>query len=89
MDLELKSEKARVYSFNLKDSAYKDATTNWDLRLYDIQTYTKLILNADLTSNQYLESFIAKGSTSGATGFLVENSSASKTIFLRQTSELL
>ena len=77
---------ARVYSFNLKDSAYKDATTNWDLRLYDIQTYTKLTLNADLTSNQYLESFIVKGSTSGATGFLVENSSASKTIFLRQTS---
>lgn len=77
---------ARVYSFNLKDSAYLDDSTNWDLRLYDIQTYTKLVLNADLTENEYLESFIVKGATSGASGFLVSDSSASDTIFLRQTS---
>lgn len=77
---------ARVYSFNLKDSAYLDNSTNWDLRLYDIQTYVKLTLNVDLTANEYLESFIIEGATSGARGFLVSDSSASNTIFLRQTS---
>ena len=35
-----------IYSFNLTDSAYANATTSWDLRLYDIQTYTRLTLNA-------------------------------------------
>ena len=77
---------ARVYSFNLKDSAYLDNSTNWDLRLYDIQTYIKLTLNADLTTNEYLESFIIEGATSGSRGFLVSDSSASNIIFLRQTS---
>ena len=77
---------ARVYSFNLRDSAYLDDSTNWDLRLYDIQTYTKLTLNADLTANEYLESFIVEGATSGASGFLESDSSASNIIFLRQTS---
>ena len=32
--------KARVYTFNLTDSAYSNAETQWDLYLYDIQTYT-------------------------------------------------
>jgi hypothetical protein len=77
---------ARVYSFNLRDSAYLDNSTNWDLRLYDIQTYTKLTLNTDLTENEYLESFVVEGATSGASGFLVSDSSVSNIIFLRQTS---
>ena len=32
---------ARVYTFNLTDAAYSGASTKYDLRLYDIQTYTK------------------------------------------------
>ena len=32
--------KARVYTCNLTDAAYSGAATQWDLYLYDIQTYT-------------------------------------------------
>ena len=33
---------ARVYNFGTADASYSDATTEWDLHLYDIQTYTTL-----------------------------------------------
>ena len=35
---------ARVYWFGLTDDRYKNAGTEWDLYLYDIQTFTKLTL---------------------------------------------
>jgi len=76
---------ARVYSFNLKDAPYSDNTTNWDLRLYDIQTYTKVTLNQAVTSSEIKESFFVKGKSSGATGFATADGSSS-VIYLRQTS---
>ncbi len=33
---------ARTYTFNVTDSSYNNASTKWDLYLYDIQTYTKV-----------------------------------------------
>ena len=76
---------ARVYSFNLTDSAYADATTSWDLRLYDIQTYTKLTLNQAVTTSQIKQSYFVKGKSTGATGFATADGS-SNIVFLRQTS---
>ena len=76
---------ARVYSFNLTDSAYADATTSWDLRLYDVQTYTRLTLNQAVTTAEVEESYFIKGKSTGATGFATADG-ASDTIFLRQTS---
>ena len=35
---------ARVYWFGLTDDTYKGDSTEWDLYLYDIQTFTKLFL---------------------------------------------
>jgi len=76
---------ARVYSFNLTDAPYSNASTNWDLRLYDIQTYTKLTLNQSVNSSVIKQSYYVKGKSSGASGFVVADGS-SDVIFLRQTS---
>jgi hypothetical protein len=76
---------ARVYSFNLTDSKYSGGSTIWDLRLYDIQTYTRLTLNQSVSSSDIKESFFIKGNSSGASGFATADGSSS-TIFLRQTS---
>ena len=76
---------ARVYTFNLTDARYEGDTTNWDLRLYDIQTYTKLTLNQSINSDDIKESFYVKGKSSGASGFATASGS-SNIIYLRQTS---
>jgi hypothetical protein len=77
---------ARVYSFNLTDSRYTDQTTLWDLRLYDIQTYTKLTLNQSVSSSEIKESYFVKGASSGASGFVTADATGSTILFLRQTS---
>lgn len=76
---------ARVYNFRLTDSAYSSAKTNWDLYLYDIQTYTLLDLNAPVSSVGFSTSYFIKGKSSGASGFLVDSGSGN-TIKVRQTS---
>lgn len=76
---------SRVYSFNLSDASYTDSTTSWDLRLYDIQTYTRLTLNQSVSSAEIEESFFVTGKSSGASGFATADG-ASNVIFLRQTS---
>ena len=75
---------ARVYSFNLTDAAYTGDSTNWDLYLYDIQTYTILTLNSTLTT-LYAPAFI-EGKSSGASGYLVSNVSNSSELILYQVS---
>ena len=76
---------ARVYNYQLTDSAYKDQTTNWDLYLYDIQTYTKLTLNVSASSLGINTSFQIKGKSSGASGYAIDGGTGS-TVSLRQTS---
>ncbi len=76
---------ARVYSFNLTDASYENSSTSWDLRLYDIQTYTKLVLNQTVGSSDIKQSFYIQGKSSGASGFATADGS-SDIVFLRQTS---
>ena len=76
---------ARVYTFSLTDSRYVGDATNWDLRLYDIQTYTELTLNQAVNSTDIKESFYIKGKSSGASGFATADGSSNR-IFVRQTS---
>ena len=73
---------ARVYTFNLTDSAYSGPATQWDLYLYDIQTYTNVIFNVSTTLST---SAFIKGKSSGASGFVVSGSS-STSFDLSQTS---
>ena len=43
---------ARVYSFAVSNASYVNDTTQWDLRLFDIQTFTKINLNNNVTNNE-------------------------------------
>ena len=73
--------KARVYSFNLTDSKYQNSSTNWDLYLFDVQTYTKLTLS---TGDAISATSFVKGKYSGASGYV--DSESNPDITLIQTS---
>jgi hypothetical protein len=60
--------------------------TNWDLYLYDIQTYTSLVLNSSLSNNELPATSFVKGKSSGASGYAVSAGGGSPTITLSQTS---
>jgi hypothetical protein len=76
---------ARVYTFNLTDSAYSNASSQWDLYLYDVQTYTNVVFNRNVTAIEIPSTSFIKGKSSGATGFVVAGASANN-LNLRQTS---
>jgi hypothetical protein len=77
--------KARIYSFNLTDASYSDQTTEWDLYLYDVQTYTILTLNSALDATVCPPSSYIRGVSSGASGYVV-NTTISGSISLSQVS---
>tara|TARA_B100000131_G_scaffold133762_1_gene130409 strand:- start:2188 stop:9438 length:7251 start_codon:yes stop_codon:yes gene_type:complete len=76
--------KARVYSFSVTDAPYTGAATEFDLYLYDVQTYTIITLNESISSTDAPISTRVRGVSSGATGFIVENPSS--TAKLTETS---
>ena len=61
---------ARVYAFNLTDGTFANKASKWDLYLYDIQTYTALVLSQQIAVTQTER---VRGVSSGATGY-VQNS---------------
>jgi len=77
--------KARVYSFGLSNSAYSNATSKWDLYLFDVQTHTKLTLNQSLNSDSCPASSRIKGLSSGATGYVV-SAPTDENVTITQTS---
>ena len=77
---------ARIYNFNVTDAAYSSASTNWDLYLYDIQTYTELTINQSLSTIQLPKTSFIKGKSSGASGYAVYDGNGSSIITLSQTS---
>ena len=76
---------ARVYSFNLEDANYENNSTVWDLRLFDLQTYTAITLNGFVSNVEVREGSFIKGKNSGASGYSV-GSGGSATINVVQTS---
>ena len=72
---------ARVYSFNLTDAKYSDATTEWDLYVFDLQTYTVLTIDSSLS--QTAGDFV-RGKSSGAIGYIA--TTGTTTVTLTQTS---
>jgi hypothetical protein len=77
---------ARVYNFSLTDASYSGNATNWDLYLYDIQTYTSITLNSAISDTELPATSFVTGKSSGASGFSVSAGGNSVTINLRQTS---
>ena len=76
---------ARVYSFSLSDAPYSNDSTEWELYLFDVQTYTKLTLNQSLNSSQCPASSFIRGVSSGASGYVVTDASGTE-LTLTQTS---
>ena len=72
--------KARVYSYGASNSPYTGGSTEFDLHLYDIQTFT--IMKVSDTSDMDVGSRV-RGLTSGAIGFVadVANNSGEKINF--------
>jgi len=63
---------ARVFDFALESGSYNTsipAENEWDISLYDIQTYTNITLNTTPASTISVPSHI-KGKSSGAVGYL-------------------
>lgn len=77
--------KARVYSFSSADAPYSNSGSQWNLYLYDVQTYTLLTINQSLATNQCPATSFVKGLSSGASGYVV-NDANSDTLTLSQTS---
>jgi hypothetical protein len=73
---------ARVYDY-VPESAYIDDTSTLDLRLFDIQTFTKIALTTEITQTTPA---LIKGKRSNASGFLYQNTSNSKELLLYQVS---
>lgn len=76
---------ARIYSYNLTDSSYSNNSTNWDLHLFDIQTYTKITVNENLSGTECPKTTFIKGISSGASGYATTSASG-KDLLLSQTS---
>ena len=76
---------ARVYTFNVSDAPYSNSSTEWDLYLYDIQTYIQLNLNQSLSSSQCPAGSFIKGVSSGASGY-VSTAPTGNALTLTQTS---
>ena len=71
----IKIGQARVYSFAVSDAPYTGNSTQFDLHLYDIQTYTTLRIS-NLVSSQPKGTRV-RGLSSGAIGYLAEVSGTS------------
>jgi len=65
----LKIGQARVYSFGVSDAPYENDATEFDLHLYDIQTFTILKVTA---TNNAIKGTRVRGLTSGAVAFCAE-----------------
>lgn len=76
---------ARVYDF-VPESSYIDDTSRFELRLFDIQTFTTIGLTTSLTNTLTTPAFI-EGKRSGSSGYLVsDTSSGSNSLTLYQVS---
>jgi hypothetical protein len=76
---------ARIYSFGVSDAPYSNATTEWDLYLFDVQTYTALTLSLGITGTECPATSYVRGLSSGASGYVVSDPS-STLVTLTQTS---
>ena len=73
---------ARVYDYKLESGSYNTSNKNlneWHVSLFDIQTFTKITLNAPTTLS--VPTFV-KGDNSGASGFLRDTVTSSKSLTL-------
>ena len=74
--------RARIYSFNVSNASYTGDSTEWDLRLFDIQIFTKILLNQNATNSQIPITSFIRGVSSGATGYVAIPTSGANSLHL-------
>ena len=77
---------ARIYDFALESGSYDSVVPDlnqWDLSLYDVQTFTDINVNEPVTLTN---SVFIKGESSGATGFLRSDVNAGTAITAYQVN---
>ena len=67
----------------MRNTPYEDNSSQWNLHLFDVQTYIFITLNTSFTAN--ISSFV-RGASSGATGFINSSVTSANEIVLSQTS---
>ena len=78
--------RARVYSFAVSDASYVGDTSEWDLHLFDMQTFTRLELNQSVSNAELPDTSFVRGLSSGATGFAIAAGGASAVVKLTQVT---
>ncbi len=79
--------RARVYSCSLANSSYLSNATEWNLYLFDIQTYSKIELNEAINPSDCPVTTYVQGLSSGASGYVLQQPSlGSVNLTLIQTS---
>ena len=76
---------ARVYDFALESGSYDSSTPNaneWDLSLFDVQTYTEITLNEPITLTRPTH---IKGKSTGSTGYIRYDVTNSPTLTVYNT----
>jgi len=79
----IKIGQARVYSYGASDAPYTGGSTQFDLHLYDVQTYTILKLTA---TGQTAAGSRIRGLNSGAIGFVADTTNNTNEISLTETT---
>jgi len=83
----LKIGEARVYSFSVTDASYSGDSTEWDLHLYDVQTYTLLqVSNPGTIATTIPLSSRVRGLNSGAIGYVANHTGNPNEINISQTT---
>ena len=77
---------ARVYSFAVSNASYTGDTTEWDLHLFDMQTFTRLELNQSVSNTQLPVTSFVRGLSSGATGYAIAAGNAGSVVKLTQVT---
>ncbi len=60
---------ARIYSYSLEDAPYTSPATPWNVYLYDMQIFTKVTANIDISSKVQI-GYRIRGLSSGATAMV-------------------
>ena len=76
---------ARVYSFSVSDAPHTGDTTEWDLYLFDVQTYTRLTINNSIATGDVPNTSYVRGVSSGASGYVTTYGGTTE-VTLTQTS---
>lgn len=75
--------KARCYDFKLKDSAYSNKDTDFEIFLYDIDTHTQVTIGSSITLSVPA---LIQGNNSGSKGYLNSSINNAKVLTLNSVS---